>query len=79
MAGPLLVLLLPVPVAMRFRSSMYSPACPKGEFPSIWHNEIRDVTAKLLSETYSSVDVEPRTRAWICECVGLCGNSEIRT
>ena len=34
-------------------------SCPKGGFPSILHNEIRDVTAKLLSETCSGVAVEP--------------------
>jgi len=34
-------------------------ACPCGGFPSIHHNEIRDLTASLLSEVCSDVVVEP--------------------
>ena len=34
-------------------------SCPKGEFPSIRHNEIRDLLAMLLTEVYSQVAVEP--------------------
>ena len=34
-------------------------SCPKGRFPSIRHNEIRDLIAKLLTEVYSQVAVEP--------------------
>ena len=32
---------------------------PGGGFPTIRHNEIRDLTANLLSEVCSDVDVEP--------------------
>ena len=34
-------------------------SCPKGDFPSIRHNEIRDLTANLLTEMCSDVCVEP--------------------
>jgi hypothetical protein len=34
-------------------------SCPKGGFPSIRHNEIRDLTATLLTEVCSDVCVEP--------------------
>ena len=33
--------------------------CPCGGFPSIRHNEVRDLTASLLSEVCSDVGVEP--------------------
>ena len=34
-------------------------SCPKGGFPSIRHNEVRDITAELLSEVCHDVEVEP--------------------
>ena len=34
-------------------------SCPTGGFPSIRHNEVRDITASLLSEVCHSVSVEP--------------------
>ena len=34
-------------------------SCPLGGFPSIRHNEIRDITANLLSEVCNDVWVEP--------------------
>ena len=34
-------------------------SCPKGGFPSIRHNEIRDLTANLLTEVCSGVCIEP--------------------
>ena len=34
-------------------------SCPKGGFPSIRSNEIRDLTANLLTEFCSSVCIEP--------------------
>ena len=33
--------------------------CPCGGFPSIRHNEVRDLTASLLSEVCSDVGAEP--------------------
>ena len=35
-------------------------SCPKGGLPSIRHNEIRDLTAKLLMEVCSQVATEPK-------------------
>ncbi len=34
-------------------------SCPNGGFPSIRHNEIRDLTANLLTEVCSDVCIEP--------------------
>ena len=34
-------------------------SCPKGGYPSIRHNEIRDLTAHLLTEVCHNVAVEP--------------------
>ena len=34
-------------------------SCPKGGLPSIQHNEIRDLTATLLTEVCSQVAAEP--------------------
>ena len=34
-------------------------SCPRGGFPSIRHNEIRDITANLLTEVCHDVLVEP--------------------
>ena len=34
-------------------------SCPTGGFPSIRHNEIRDLTAKVLTETCHNVGIEP--------------------
>ena len=37
----------------------HSFSCPRGGFPTIRHNEIRDVTANLLSEVCHDVRIEP--------------------
>ena len=34
-------------------------SCPRGGFPSIRHNEIRDITTNLLSKVCNDVQVEP--------------------
>ena len=34
-------------------------SCAKGGFPALRHNEIRDITASLLTEVCSDVRVEP--------------------
>ena len=34
-------------------------SCPKGGFPSIRHNEIRDLTASLMTEVCNNVQLEP--------------------
>ena len=40
-------------------SVQHALSCPRGGFPSIRHNEIRDVTANLLTEVCHDVLVEP--------------------
>ena len=40
-------------------STQHVLSCPKGGYPSIRHNELRDFTASLLSETCHGVAVEP--------------------
>ena len=40
-------------------SSEHALSCPHGGFPSIRHDDIRDLTAKLLTEVCSNVAVEP--------------------
>ena len=36
-------------------------SCPKGGFPSLRHNyEVRDLTAKMMSEVCNNVSIEPR-------------------
>jgi hypothetical protein len=34
-------------------------SCPKGGFPIIRHNEVRDLTANLMSEVCHDVRIEP--------------------
>jgi len=43
----------------QFFSMEHAFVCPYGGFPSIRHNEIRDLTASLLSEVCGDVGVEP--------------------
>lgn len=38
--------------------SLSTLSCPRGGFPSIRHNEIRDITADLLSEVCHAVGTE---------------------
>ena len=38
----------------------YVLSCPKGGLPSLHQNEIRDFTARLLTEVYHQVKVEPK-------------------
>ena len=41
-------------------STNHAMTCPMGGFPTIRHNELRDVTASLLSEVCHNVATEPR-------------------
>ena len=34
-------------------------SCPKGGFPTLHHNEVRDFTVSLLTEAFSNVQLEP--------------------
>ena len=43
--------------------------CPKGGFPTIRHNEVRDITANLISEVCSDVAIEPRLNSLSGECL----------
>jgi len=38
---------------------MHALSCPKGNLPTICHNEIRDLTASLLMEVRQEVSIEP--------------------
>ena len=40
-------------------SGDHALSCSKGRFPSIRHNEVRDLTAELLTEVCHDVEVEP--------------------
>ena len=40
-------------------SVQHALSCPRGGFPSIRHNELRDITASLLKETCHGVATEP--------------------
>ena len=41
----------------------HAMSCPKGGFPTIRHNEIRDLTANLLSEVCNDVCTEPHLQS----------------
>eukprot|EP00731_Ephydatia_muelleri_P023412 Em0015g995a len=50
-------------------------SCPKGGYPSIRHNEIRDLTAALLSEVCHNVSTEPHLQPTTGEVMsGLSAN-----
>ena len=54
-------------------------SCPKGGFPSIRHNEIRDLTAYLLSEVCNNVCTEPHLQPVTGEQLnGATANSQDR-
>ena len=55
MAGSPPKLLQVVPVV----KNLHAMSCPKGGFPSIRHNEVRALTATLLTEVCHDVCVEP--------------------
>ena len=42
-------------------------SCPRGGFPTLRHNEIRDVTANLLTEVCHDVRIEPDLQPLTCE------------
>lgn len=52
-------------------------SCPKGGFPSITHNEVRDLTANILTETCSGVATEPTLQPVSSERLrGACANTQ---
>ena len=46
--------------------------CHKGGLPTLWHNEVRDLTAALLAETCTGVLVEPPLQALDDEEFNFC-------
>ena len=42
--------------------------CPHDGFPTLRHNEIRDITAQLMSEVYPNVASEPTLQPFTNEC-----------
>ena len=46
-------------------------SCPRGGFPSIRHNEIRDITANLLTQVCHDVLVEPELQPLTGEVLAL--------
>ena len=51
--------------------------CPKGGFPTLRHNEVRDLTAKVMTKVYRGVCVEPHLQP--VTGVVLAGASSIST
>ena len=58
MAGSQLIFQLNAPVERPFRFSVLCPAIKAG-FPTLCHNKVRDLTASLLMEVCSNMEVEP--------------------
>ena len=51
-------------------------SCPRGGFPSLHHNEIRDLTARLLTEVCNDVQIEPELQEITTEVMsGRCTNT----
>ena len=46
-------------------------SCPRGGFPIIRHNEIRDFTANIMSEVCHNVSIEPHLQAVTGESLSL--------
>ena len=54
-------------------------SCPRGGFPTIRHNEIRDVTASLLTEVCHDVMIEPNLQPLTGEALtGAASNTANR-
>ena len=53
-------------------------SCPTGGFPSIRHNEIRDITASLLTETCHGVTIEPRLQPLTGEHLSFSSSNSSR-
>ena len=59
MVGLLRIFLSAVSVADPTTLNIYALSCPNGAFPTIRHNDIRDLTAELMSEVCHDVSTEP--------------------
>ena len=51
-------------------------SCNRGGFPTLRHNNIRDLTASLLTEVCSNVSVEPELQELSGETLGRSANKE---
>lgn len=51
-------------------------SCKRGGFPTLRHNEVRDLTATLLTEVCPNVEVEPSLQELSGETLPLSANSE---
>ena len=52
-------------------------SCPNGGFPSIRHNEVRDLTATLLMEVCHNVSIEPDLQPLTGEQLSLTTSKEL--
>ena len=55
----------------KFDVNCHAMICPKGGFPTIRHNEVRDLTADLLTEVCHDVEIEPRLQELTGEHLSL--------
>ena len=53
-------------------SVQHALSCPKGGFPTLRHNEVRDLTAKLMTEVCHDVCIEPHLQPLTGETLGGC-------
>ena len=51
-------------------------SCNRGGFPTLRHNEVRDLTASLLSDVCSNVCVKPELQELSGEALGCLANKE---
>ncbi len=49
----------------------YLLSCPTGGFPTIQHNELRDLTASMLSEVCHNVSIKPQLQPLTGETLNL--------
>ena len=55
----------------RSNSVEHTPSCPNGVFPTIRHNDIRILTAGLMSEVYHDVSTKPSLQPLSGESLSL--------
>jgi len=46
-------------------------SCPQGGFPSLQHNEVHDLTARMMTEVCNNVEVEPHLQPLSGESLSL--------
>ena len=60
-----------MPASGKKLTTEHAFSCAKGGFPSIRHNEIRDITASLLTEVCNNVSIEPELQPLSSETFNL--------